>query len=166
MKPPLMRGSPDEYQTPPHALEPLMPHLDSRWHIWEPACGKGNIVQVLTDGGWMVTGTDILGGVNFCEWQPTGWDAIVTNPPYRYKQEFLERAYALGKPFAFLMPLTTLETEKRQRLFRDNGLELILMPKRVNFETPSGNGRGAWFATAWFTWGLNIGRGMTFWRSL
>ena len=40
--------------------------------------------------------------------------------------------------------------------------------KRLNgagdarFETPSGNGKGSWFATAWFTWGLNIGQQLTF----
>jgi hypothetical protein len=165
LKPPLMQGSPDEFQTPAHALDPLLPHLHKYKRIWEPACGKGNLVHALTEHGHDVVGTDILTGHDFCMWQPDEWDAIVTNPPYRYKQEFLERAYLLGKPFAFLMPLTTLETEKRQRLFREYGLEVIFVPKRINFETPSGNGTGAWFATAWFTWGFDIGRQMTFWQN-
>ena len=70
----------------------------------------------------------------------------------------------MGKPFAFLLPLTTFETRKRQYLFQKYGLEVIFFDKRINFETPSGKGSGSWFATAWFTNGLNIGKEMNFVR--
>ena len=70
----------------------------------------------------------------------------------------------MGKPFAFLLPLTTFETYKRQHLFQRYGLEVIFFDKRINFETPSGNGSGSWFATAWFTNGLNIGKELNFVR--
>jgi hypothetical protein len=162
MKPPSRQGSPDEFQTPGYALNPLLPYLDKRWVIWECACGNNNLAIELTKHGYKTVSSDILGGSDFMEYEPPYWYCIVTNPPYRYKQEFLERAYQLGKPFAFLMPLTTLETSKRQRLFDRYGLEVIFMDKRINFETPSGRGSGSWFATAWFTNGLNIGKQMTF----
>jgi len=42
------------------------------------------------------------------------------------------------------------------------GLELILFDHRINFETPNGKGEGSWFATAWFTNGLKIGKELTF----
>jgi hypothetical protein len=93
---------------------------------------------------------------------PEHYDCIITNPPFSIKQQFLERAYMLGKPFAFLLPLTTLETKKRQDLFRLYGLEIILLDRRINFFTPSGMVSSAWFATAWFTWGLNIGKQLSF----
>jgi hypothetical protein len=35
----------DCYQTPPTALLPLLPYLTSFKTIWEPAMGKGNIVN-------------------------------------------------------------------------------------------------------------------------
>jgi hypothetical protein len=76
--------------------------------------------------------------------------------------DFFSRAYAIGKLFAFLLPLTTLETAKRQELFATYGLEIIFFPNRVNFETPNGKGSSAWFATAWFTHGLNIGQQLSF----
>jgi len=97
-------------------------------------------------------------------WTPDSFDLIVTNPPFSLKGEFLERAYLLGKPFAFLLPLTTFEGLKRQALFRRYGLEVVLFDRRINFETPSGRGGGSWFATAWFTWGLGIGRQLSFER--
>ncbi|MGQ0827902.1 MAG: hypothetical protein ACT4ON_05865 [Bacteroidota bacterium] len=66
---------------------------------------------------------------------------------------------------AFLLPLTTLESAKRQFLFRCGGLELILFDHRINFETPDGDGNGSWFATAWFTNGLKVGKELTFFRA-
>lgn len=166
-KPPITRGQPDDYQTPPSALAPLLPHLKKEWVIWECAAGKGNLVRELRRTGHKVIATDIITGLNFLTNQPTGnsydsWDCIVTNPPYSLKDEFIARCYALGKPFALLMPLTSLEGRKRQSLFGLHGVEMIIMERRVNFVTPSGEGGGSWFMTAWFTWGLDIGRELTF----
>ena len=174
MKPPLRQGSPDDFQTPPEALEPLLPYLIKGWHIWECASGNGNLVAELLERRFVVTGTDILpetdsrGQVDFLDFTiekyPTfGFDCIITNPPFKYKQQFLEKCYELKKPFALLLPLTTFETEKRQKLFREKRLEVIFMPKRINFETPNKvENSSSWFATAWFTYGLNIGKEMTF----
>jgi len=61
----------------------------------------------------------------------------------------------LGKPFALLMPLTTLEG-RRQNLLQVIGTEIILTTRRINFETPSGIGSGSWFSTAWFCSGLDL----------
>lgn len=162
-------NAPDHFQTDPVALDVLVPFLNKKWTIWECAEGKGNLVRSLYDRGFgNVYGTDIK-----CEW-PDGvdfltdkiWqrdaDAIVTNPPYSLKDEFLERCYDLGKPFALLLPLTTFDSKKRRLLFKKHGIEIIFLPKRVNFETPNGAGSSAWFATAWFTNGLNIGQQLTF----
>lgn len=153
----------DDYQTPVEALLPLCLYLPNDWTVWECAAGNGNLVRGLQEHGYKVIATDILSGQNFLMWEPAeSWDCMITNPPYSLKQQFLERAYLLGKPFAFLLPLTTFETPKRQVLFKDYGLEVIFLPKRINFETPNGKGSGAWFAVAWFTWGLNIGKQLVF----
>lgn len=152
----------NDFQTPAEALKPLLPYLNRAWVIWECAEGKGNLTKALREEGYEVIGTDILSGNDFLIWQPDTYDCIITNPPYSLKQKFLERAYSLHKPFAFLLPLTTFETAKRQKLFARYGLEVILLDKRINFETPSGKGSGAWFAVAWFTNKLNIGKQLTF----
>jgi hypothetical protein len=162
-KPPLRVGSPDDFQTPPEALEPLYPYLDRSWRIWECAAGKGNLSRALSSRGYDVEATDILEGFDFLVDKPPMFDCIITNPPFKYKQQFLERAYQLGVPFAFLLPLTTFETTKRQELFKKYGLEVIFFDKRINFETPNQVANSSsWFATAWFTSGLNIGSAMTF----
>ena len=163
MRPPQSPGSPDCFQTPPIALEPLYPHLKKEWIIWEPACGTGQLSTALAKRGFTVRGTDIIGGFDFLTFEPEHFDCIVTNPPYSLKEEFLKRCYALGKPFALLLPLTALEGQERQPLFEKHGVEIIIFDKRINFVTPEGKqASGSWFMTAWFTWGLNIGKQLTF----
>lgn len=154
--------SADDYQTPAKALRPLLPYLKKDWIIWECAEGKGNLSSELRKQGFKVIGTDILNGHDFLTWKPEKFDCIITNPPFSLKQEFLERVYNLGKPFALLLPLTTFETKKRQNLFQKYGTEVIFFDKRINFETPDGSGGGSWFATAWFTNWLNIGTQINF----
>ena len=141
MKPPMKQGASDDFQTPPEALYPLLPYLKKDWTIWECACGKGNLSDFLKEQGYNVIATDILTGHDFLKWKPEKFDCIVTNPPYSLKQQFLERCYELKKPFALLLPLTTFETAKRQRLFKKYGVQVIFFDKRINFETPSGKGR-------------------------
>lgn len=156
------QNSPDDFQTPPVALNPLIPYLCPLWTIWEPAAGKGNLVRALCGKGFDVEGSDIRTGQDFLTWKPEYFDCIITNPPFSLKDDFLERAYDLGVPFAFLLPLTTFEGKRRQKLFAKHGLEVIFLDKRIHFETPSGKQGGSWFSTAWFTHGLEIGRQITF----
>lgn len=162
-QPPMKNGSPDDFQTPEIALDVLIPFLNKDWIVWECAKGKGNLEFGLGKKGFLVHGTDILGGVDFLK-NPLPnikFDCIVTNPPYSLKEEFIARCYELGKPFALLMPLTALESEKRQKFWR-KGIQLIIPNKRFNFETPSGKGSGSWFATAWFCGNMNLPKDLNF----
>jgi hypothetical protein len=161
-------NTPDNFQTPPHALYPLLRHLKAEWLIWEPACGKGNLTREMWERGYRCFGTDITHGRDFfSDTDLPAFDAIVTNPPFSVKDKFLERCYGFGKPFALLLPLTALGGKKRQSLFRRYGIEIILLPYRVDFETPLGRGGvgGAWFDVAWFTWKMNLPSALHFWQS-
>lgn len=141
-QPPMKQGSPDDFQTPEVALDYLVPFLNKDWTVWECACGKGNLVNGLIKRGFDVIGTDKEPGWDFLIDKPIQFDCIITNPPYSIKEKFIERCFQLGVPFALLMPLTTLESEKRHRIFRDNHIQLIIPNRRFNFETPSGMGGG------------------------
>ena len=151
----------DDWQTPPLALDPLIPYIKPNWTIWECAEGKGNLSKALREKGFVVIGTDILSDRDFLVWEPISYDCIITNPPFSSKHQFLERAYRLRKPFAFLVPLTTFETSRRQALFSQFGIEVIMFPFRIDFEHAGKTGK-SYFVTAWFTHGLNIGRQLTF----
>lgn len=155
----------DACQTPPHAVDPLLPYLPTDMVIWEPAQGEGFLVEAFHDSFRLVIGSDILDGQNFFEYEPDKeWDVIVTNPPYSLKFKWLERCYELGKPFALLLPVETLGAATSQAMFEQYGMELLLLNKRVNFKMPNKgwDGAGAQFPVAWFTWGLNLGSSIVY----
>lgn len=164
MKPPMKNNGSDDFQTPKEALYPLLPYIKKEWRIWECACGRGNLVNEFKKLGYDVIGTDITNGkqydFRYSKIEPT--DFVITNPPYSLKDIFLERCYELGKPFALLLPLTTFEGRTRQYLFKKYGVQVIFFNRRINFTTPSGNGSGSWFMTAWFTNWLNLPRDLNF----
>jgi hypothetical protein len=154
----------DACQTPAYAIDPLLPYLPEGLNIWEPAAGEQLLEGALLDSRYHVVSGDILTGQNFFEYEPDNWDCIVTNPPYSIHFQWLERCYQLGKPFALLLKVDILGTKTAQEMFDRFGIEVIFVNPRISFKMPNKgwDGGGAQFPTAWFTWGLNIGRQMTF----
>ena len=158
-----VNGPHDSCQTPPYALEPLLPYLKSSF-IWECASGKGVLLQELRKHFLVVVGTDISEGKDFLKFKDWAYGfemqdfIIVTNPPYSIKYEWLEKCYRIGLPFALLMPVEMIGAAKAQKLFNRHGIEIIFMSPRVDFYMPNKGyeGGGAQFPTAWFTWKLNL----------
>lgn len=149
----------DACQTPAYALDPLLPYLTGFKTIWEPACGEGLLVDALQDctpDRFTVIGSDILDGRNFFDFEPDGWDCLVTNPPYSIKFQWIARCYTLGKPFALLMPVETLGAKTAQDLFERYGVEILLLDKRVNFKMPvkGWEASGSQFPVFWLCWKL------------
>jgi hypothetical protein len=155
----LMNGHTDEIYTPAYALNPLLPYLKKEWIIWECAWGEGSLAKHLTEKGYKIIGSesiDFLSGATY-----TYFDCLITNPPYSKKEEFLKKAFEIGKPFAFLLPLTALEGKERGEMYRKYNIQLIIPNRRINFITPNG-GKSSWFATAWFCYGLNLPNQLNF----
>jgi hypothetical protein len=173
-KPKTMGASGDEshgdFQTDPAALEPLFYYIPKSWKVWECAAGDGNLVRGFEEKGYKVLGTDkYYSGTNRVDYLEGSnllkpeYDIAVTNPPFKYKDAFLARAYELRKPFAFLLPLTVFDSKKRQELFRTHGVQIIILPNRVKFLTPGKKEGGAWFAVCWVTWKLELPSQIVFW---
>lgn len=149
----------DRCYTPSYALDPLLPFLRPAWRIWEPAAGAGNITNALQESGRATISSDIHGPYaepphNFFDWQPRGFEAIVTNPPYSIKFDWLVRCYELGKPFALLVPVETIGAQAAQRLMEAHGCELLLLNRRVDFQMPNKGwvGSSAQFPVLWLCW--------------
>lgn len=83
---------------------------------------------------------------------------IITNPPYRYAQEFIEKAHSLiydNHKIAMFLKLTFLEGQKRKKLFEKYPPKTIYVfsqrikcAKNGEFDT---TGQSA-VAYAWFLW--------------
>ena len=116
----------DYYATDPRTLEPLLEKEKLSNNIWECACGGGYLSEALKLKGYNVKSTDLVdrnygvSGVDFLE-QIEKYDGdILTNPPYKYALEFVEKALELipvGNKVVMFLKLTFLEGQKRRRLF-------------------------------------------------
>lgn len=149
----IKRGPYDELWTPLEAFTYLTPYLPGSGIVWECAPGTGVLVDHLQKFGLNVVDWD---GNFLKDTPPDAWDFIVTNPPYSKKHLFLKRAHELKKPYAILLPVTTLGVKRCQIWMGD--VDVLFLPKRVDFT----GGGAPWFAVAWFTKGLGLDRQLTF----
>jgi hypothetical protein len=166
---PLSERGHDLYETPPVAVEALL-RVESLPHrIWEPACGRGAIVNVLRAHGHEVVATDLVDyglpitppgyyGVDFLieRRAPEGTQAIITNPPFKLANEFVGHALELCPRVVMLLRLAFYESERRTPILENRGLarvhvfrKRLPMMHRDGWEGRKGN---SGMAFAWFVW--------------
>ena len=123
----------DELYTPKEAILPILKYLDKSKTYWECTdFGGSNITKILKENGFKVINTNKV-ELDFLLDDPLDCDVIITNPPYSIKDKFIKRCYEIGKPFMLLLPLTALEGKERNKLYKQYGIELIILNKRINF---------------------------------
>lgn len=154
----------DRRQTPPYAIKPLLPYLNKDMWIWESAVGEGYLKRALEEQGFLVSGTDILDGIDYFTYEDAYYDIQITNPPFSLKYKWLARAYEFGKPFALLMPSDTLFAKTAQELFKKHGFSMLLPNRRIDFKMPNKGWNGtAQMSTSWFCHGIEgMPEGITF----
>ncbi len=157
----------DFYATDPIAVEMLLKLETFNKLIWEPACGLGHISEVLKRHNHIVYSTDLIQRgyedfvINFFDFNHE-WNAdIITNPPYKYAKEFVEKALNTvtdGCKVAMFLKLTFLESQKRRELFEKYPPKVIYVSSRRLQCAKNGefeklkNGTGTVIAYAWYVW--------------
>lgn len=151
----------DFYATDPVAMKLLLEIENISHNVWECACGEGHLAKVLVEKGYEVKATDLidrgygLGGVDFLKEKETFNGDIITNPPYRYAQEFVEHALELvpiGSKVIMFLKVQFLEGKKRRELYDK------YPPKRVWVSSSrlqcgkNGVFSGSMVAYAWYVW--------------
>lgn len=69
---------------------------------------------------------------NFFFYEPEEhYDIIISNPPFSIKDSILQRLSELGKPFAMLLPLPTLQGKKRFPYIKD--CQALIFDARINY---------------------------------
>ena len=157
------RETNDYYATEPKALELLLEKETFSNNIWECACGEGHLSKVLERNGYNVLSTDLIdrgygkGGVDFLKCTEQFDGDIITNPPYKYAKEFVEKALELitnGHRVAMFLKIQFLETVSRRELFeRTPPSTIYVSTRRLNCGL-NGNfnlGQTA-VCYAWFIW--------------
>ena len=122
------------YATEPKAVELLMGLETFDKKILEPSCGEEHISDVLKSHGYNVVSRDLInrgyGDVaDFLSDDNVAWNGdIITNPPYKYAQEFVEKALQIipdGHKVAMFLKVQFLEGKRRRKMFD------ITPPKRI-----------------------------------
>lgn len=102
--------------------------------VWEPACGEGHMSEVLKEYGYIVKSSDLINRgyadaevADFLAIQKQDLDSnqmdIITNPPYKFAKEFVEKALELsaeGVKVAMFLKLQFLEGQSRKEMFLTN----------------------------------------------
>lgn len=131
------RETNDFYATDPKSLEIFLDALkrdgiELNTNIWECACGMGHLSKVLKKNGYNVYSSDLIDrgygygdfGVDFLQTtQPLLPFDILTNPPYKYAQDFIEHALEIshkGSKCIMFLKIQFLEGKARRKLFDKN----------------------------------------------
>ena len=161
------RENDDFYATEPKAAELLLSVETFNKNIWECACGEGHLSKIFEKAGYNVNSTDLvdrgygLPHINFLMSDRYFDGDIITNPPYKYAQQFIERALALipdGNKVAMFLKLQFMEGKARKKLFTKHPPKTIyvsssrlLCAKNAEFEMMIAGG-GSAVAYAWYVW--------------
>jgi hypothetical protein len=156
----------DLYQTPLVAVHALLRMERLPHKLWEPAAGRGAIVGALRVAGHDVTASDLvdygqpgqIAGIDFLmeRKMPEGCEGIVTNPPFKLDEEFVEKALELSPLVVMLLRLAFYESDKRRAILERCGLRNIYafrkrlpMMHRDQWDGPKAN---SGMAFAWYVW--------------
>ncbi len=164
-----IRPENDYYATDPSAIHQFLEQfrLDGEelaTNVWECACGEGNLVEPLRKAGHNVFATDLINRnsnntFDFVNKSPnlTWIGDILTNPPYKHAQEFIETALKrvpTGSKVIMLLRIQFLESKRRYEFFKKTPPKLVYVHSsriqiRLNND-PSINNSALCFA--WFVW--------------
>ena len=120
----------DEVYTPTYAVLPLVKYVkmfNPNAVIWCPFdMPHSEYVKVFKRAGFKVIHSHIDEEKNY--------DVIISNPPFSQKDNVLKRLYELGKPYAMLLPIPSLQGQARFPWMKD-GLQYLGFDKRINYYT-------------------------------
>jgi hypothetical protein len=135
-------------------------------HIWEPAAGRGAIVDVLRDAGHFVFASDLVdygidGQLGYRDFLlehklPPGIELILTNPPFKIANQFVEHALELCPRVILLLRLGFLESKRRSSILDTGKLARVHVFKSrlpmMHRDGWAGPKASSAIAHAWFVW--------------
>lgn len=162
------RAELDYYATHPEASMWLLKLVPLHDRIWECAYGEGHLAMELEASGREVMKSDITDRtgstevIDFLNYKCDNMGGvemdIVTNPPYAYAQEFVEKALEVvadGYYVCMFLPIRYLEGRKRRVLFDKFPPQYvyvsssrIVCAKNGDFKNTNGSSQGY----CWMIW--------------
>lgn len=157
----------DFYATDPEAAKMLINLIELNKNIWECACGQGHLSKIFEESNFNVRSTDLIDrgygetGVDFLAQTELFDGDIVTNPPYKYAKEFVEKGLKLvnnGNKVIMFLKLQFMEGKARKKLFIDHPPKFVFVSssritcaKNGDFVSMKNSG-GSAVAYCWYVW--------------
>jgi len=135
----------DEYYTPKVLVEAIVPFVPEGQTVWCPFDTEESEFVHAFRHRHAVRYSHAWDGRDFFEYEPEEYDCIVSNPPFTRKLEVLERLYALGKPFAVVLPLPMLNYQEVGDFFLNRDLQLLVVNKKVSFDGNTASFNSSYF---------------------
>lgn len=155
---------------PPYATKKLLELEIFKKHIWEPACWEWHISKELEKFWYIVHNTDLIDRwygkqMDFLnnKYESFSWD-IITNPPFKYWQQFVEEAMRVLKDWwklVMLLRIQFLEWVSRNKMYKKFPPKKIYVfsrnircAKNWDFENATWNASTyCWFIwEKWYIW--------------
>lgn len=171
------RADEDFYATDPNALQLLINKLNTdniilHKNIWECAVGQGHLSTVLKENNYNVFSSDlidrgynntyIIDFLNDKLNRPFDTFDILTNPPYKYAEDFVYKALDIlqdGEYCIMFLKIQFLEGKSRYNLFMNYPPKFVYVHSTRQVCAPNGefigeNGKkiGSAVCYAWYIW--------------
>jgi len=144
----------DESYTPAYGVKPILKYIPKWATIWCPFDKpESEFVKLITTNGNRVIASHIDDGKDFFEYEPTeAWDIIISNPPFKKKRQFFERALSFGKPICLLMTCAWLNDKYSKWVFKEANreMQLLMFDKRIHFKQNGNTKKKTTFSSAYF----------------
>jgi len=159
-----IRKANDGYATPGWCVDRLLERVDLPGGHWlEPCAGQGNIIEVVNrrrqDVHWSaveirpqhearLARLDLracrIG--DFLALEPAAmaffprYDVVITNPPYFFARQFIERCRPIARIVAMLLRVNFLASEERHEWWLRHGMpDMYVLPNRPDFTGGGGD---------------------------
>lgn len=131
----------DEAYTPYYAVKPILKYIPCDAVVWCPFDKEeSEFVKQISKTNKVIY-SHIDNGEDFLDYEPSEhWDIIISNPPFKNKRLFFERALSFNKPFALLMTNTAFNDKYPIWCFEEAGrqFQCLKFDRRIHFSKPDG----------------------------
>ncbi len=131
----------NEFYTFAEHIQPLIKYLKDKniKIIWCPAdTSESNFVKEFKASGFEVKHTHIKNGEDFLTYEPDfEFDAIITNPPYNIKREWIQKCLDHDQPWILLLPNTVIMNKIVK--MNSSKINFLFFSKRIPFFEPNGD---------------------------
>lgn len=145
----------DHYTSPRAAYELIKPFVPTHVTLYDPWFDDGACAAVMREV--FDTCTVIHEDRDALTWTPHH-DVIVGNPPFSNKYFWLQWLLDSGKPWAVILPMTTLVALKFHALRGRDRIQVVLPSRRIHYERGGKVVKGCAFDSVFITAGLDLPR--------